>query len=122
MASVLIAALDGNLGYVLENELADDGHRVGRLPPGAELTAYIADHPAYDIVLLDILTSCLSDMITLKLLRTKCPHIHIIVFADRVAPQERASLLDSGADMSFMKHELNGLKEHLRRNFSGADR
>jgi CheY-like chemotaxis protein len=122
MASVLIAAIDGNLGYVLENELADEGHRVERMPPGVELTAYIAAHPDYDIVLIDILISCLSDIITLKLLRKNCPHVHIIVFADRVAPQERASLLDSGANMSFMKHELNGLKEHLRQSFSRAER
>lgn len=118
MATVLIAALDENLGYVLENELENEGHRVGRMPPGVELTAYIADHPAYDVILIDLIISCLTDLRSLRSIKTACPHIHIIVFSDRVAPQERAALLTSGADRSFMKHELNDLKEHLRQNFN----
>ena len=117
MATVLIAAIDGNLGYVLGNELEDEGHRVSRIPPGVELPAYLADHPAYDVVLIDLLTSCLTDLTSLRSIKKICPHIHIIVFSDRVAPQERAALLTSGADTSFMKHEINDLKEHLRQNF-----
>ncbi len=117
MANVLIGAIDGNLGYVLGNELEDEGHRVGRMPAGKELTAHIADHPAYDVVLIDLPTSCLSDLTSLRSIKKNCPHIHIIVFSDRVAPQERSALLASGADRSFMKHEINDLKEHLRQNF-----
>jgi CheY-like chemotaxis protein len=118
MARVLIAAIDGNLGYVLGKELEDEGHRVGRMPPGVELTAHLADHPAYDVVLIDLLTSCLTDLKALRSIKKTCPHIHIIVFSDRVAPQERAALLTSGADRSFMKHEINDLKEHMRQNFN----
>jgi CheY-like chemotaxis protein len=125
MARVLIAASDANLGYVLGNELEDEGHRVGRMPPGMELTAYVANGPAYDVVLIDFLTSCLTDLRSLRSIKKTCPHIHIIVFSDRVAPQERAALLTNGADKSFMKHEINDLKEHLRNEFkvhgSGGD-
>ena len=117
MVTVLIAALDGNLGYVLEKELEDEGHTVSRMPPGVELTAYLADHPSYDVVLIDLLTSCLTDIKALRSIKKTYPHIHIIVFSDRVAPQERAALLTSGADKSFMKHEISDLKEHLRQNF-----
>ncbi len=120
MARVLIAAIDGNLGYVLGNELEDDGHKVGRMPQGAEWSAYIADHPAYDVVLIDLQTSCLSDFTSLRSIKKACPHVHIIVFSDRVAPQERSALLTSGADRSFLKHEINDLKEHLRQNFAVA--
>jgi CheY-like chemotaxis protein len=118
MARVLIAAIDGNLGYILENELEDDGHRIDRMPPGAELTAHIANHPSYDVVLIDIQTSCLSDLTSLRSIKKTCPHIHVIVFSDRVAPQERSALLASGADRSFLKHELNDLKKHLRQTFA----
>jgi len=114
MANVLIADIEGNLGYVVRKELEDEGHRVSRMSPDVELTAYLADHPAYDIVLIDILTSCLTDLASLRSIKKTYPHLHIIVFSDRVAPQERASLLTSGADRSFMKHEINELKEHLR--------
>ena len=114
MATVLIASIDGNLGYVVGKELEDEGHSVSRMPPGVELTAYLADHPAFDIVLIDMLTSCLSDLTSLKSIKNAYPHIHIIVFSDRVAPHERASLLTSGADRSFMKHEIIDLKEYLR--------
>ena len=119
MATILIAAIDGNLGYILGRELEDEGHKVGRMPLGAELTAYLADHPAYNVVLMDLLTSCLTDLRPLISIKKACPHIHIIVFSDRVAPQERTALLTNGADRSFMKHEINGLKEHLRNNFKG---
>jgi len=118
MATVLIAAVDGNLGYVLGKELEDEGHRVNRMPPGVNLTAYLAEHQAYNVVLIDILTSCLTDLRSLRSIKKAYPHIHIIVFADRVAPQERAALLKSGADRSFMKHEINKLKEHLRQDFN----
>lgn len=118
MARVLIAAIDTNLGYVLGNELEDEGHKVGRMPPGTELTAYVANGPAYDVVLIDLLTSCLTDLRSLRSIKKTCPHIHIIVFSDRVAPQERAALIANGADKSFMKHELSDLKEHLRQNFN----
>jgi CheY-like chemotaxis protein len=118
MANVLIAALDGNLGYLLRKELEDEGHRVDHVLPGVELTAYLADHPAYDVVLIDLQTSGLTDLNALSTIRKACPHIHIIVFSDRVAPQERAALHTSGADRSFMKHQLNDLKEHLRQNIT----
>jgi CheY-like chemotaxis protein len=117
MVTVLIAAFDGNLGYVLKKELEDEGHSVSRMPPGMELPAYLADHPSYDVVLLELLTSCLTEIRTLKSIKKTYPHIHIIVFSDRVAPQERTALLANGADKSFAKHEINDLKEHLRQNF-----
>jgi len=120
MARVLIAAIDGNLGYVLGSELEDDGHKVGLMHPGVALNAYLADHPAYDVVLIDLPTSSLTELKSLGSIKKICPHIHIIVFSDGIAPQERAALLTSGADRSFMKHELNNLKEHLRRTFIRA--
>jgi len=118
MAKVLFAAIEGNLGYVLGKELEDDGHRVDRMPPGAELTAHIADHPAYDVVLIDLLTSSLTDLKSLRAIKKTCPHTQLIVFSDGVAPQDRSALLLGGADRSFMKHEINDLKKHLRHNFS----
>jgi DNA-binding NarL/FixJ family response regulator len=90
------------------------------VPRGAELSSYIADHPAYDVVLIDLQTSCLSDFTSLRSIKKTCPHIHIIVFSDRVAPQERSALLTSGADRSFLKHELNDLKKHLRQTFAAC--
>jgi CheY-like chemotaxis protein len=118
MVTALIAAFDGNLGYVLRKELEDEGHTVSRMPPGMELTACLADHPSCDVLLLDLQTSCLTEIKTLRSIKKTCPHIHIIVFSDRVAPQERAALLTSGADRSFTKHEINDLKEHLRQNLN----
>jgi len=118
MITILIAAFDGNLGYVLKKELEDEGHTVSRMPPGTELTAYLAARPSYDVVLLDLLTSCLTEIRTLSLIKKTCPHTHIIVFSDRVAPQERAALLTSGADRSFTKHEISDLKEHLRQDLN----
>jgi len=120
MATVLIAAIDGNLGYILGSELEDDGHTVGLMRPGMALNAFLADHPGYDVVLVDLPTASLTDLKSLESIKKICPHIHIIVFSDGIAPQERASLLTSGADRSFMKHELNNLKEHLRRTFKRA--
>jgi CheY-like chemotaxis protein len=116
MTNVLIASIDGNLGYVLGKELEDEGHAVSRVPPGAELTSYLAHHPV-DVVLLELMTSCLSDLLRLRTIRDISPPIHIIVFTDKIAPQERAALLTSGADRSFMKHEINDLKEYLAQHF-----
>ena len=116
MAKVLIASIDGNLGYVLGKELEDEGHMVDRIPPDTDLTGYLANHPVFDVVLIDLQTPSLSDLSSLRSIKEICPHIHIIVFSDRVAPQERKSLLASGADKSFTKHELNDLKEHLLRH------
>ena len=118
MVTVLIAAFDGNLGYVLGKELEDEGHSVSHVPPGVELTAYLVDHPSHDVVLIDLLTSCLTEIKTLRSIKKTYPHIHTIVFSDRVAPQARAALLTSGADRSFMKHELKDLKKHLRQNLN----
>jgi DNA-binding response OmpR family regulator len=117
MATILIASVDGNLGYVLGKELEDEGHFVGRLPVGADLSAYLGEPAAYEVVVLDLLTSCLNDLGSLRAIKKACPRVHIIVFSDRVAPQERTALLTSGADTSFMKHEIKGLKEHLRQKF-----
>ncbi len=117
MAKVLIAVLDANLGYVLGRELEDEGHIVSRMSRDRGLTAFIAENPAYDAVLIDFLISSLSELRSLRAIKKTFPHIHIIVFADSVAPQERAALLNHGADKSFTKHELNDLKEHLRSNF-----
>lgn len=113
MATVLFAAIEGNLGYVLGKELEDDGHRVDRMPPDTELTAHIADHPVYDVVLIDLLTSSLTDLESLRSIKKTFPHAHLIVFSDRIAPQDRPALLLSGADRCFMKHEINDLKRYL---------
>jgi CheY-like chemotaxis protein len=110
---VLLSTLEKNFGIVLMRELEDLGCLVDLITDGIGLSSQVLHGPAYEIILLDMMTPCLDDLAKLRTIKKKCPDSHVIVFSDRVAAGETHSLARAGADVFFARHELQKLKHHL---------
>jgi len=114
MANILIADVEKNHGLLLKQELEDDGHSVDMILRNEQTTPLINGRPVYDIILLDMQMPGLNYYERLKRIKGHVTAAHLVVFADTAALEERKSLLEHGADACFAKHEIDGLKEHLR--------
>jgi CheY-like chemotaxis protein len=109
----LLSTVEKNFSIVLGRELEDLGCSVDLLADGIDLSSQILRSPAYEIILLDMMTSCLADLAMLRKIKKECPDTHVIVFSDRIAAGETHSLERAGADVFFARHELQMLKYYL---------
>jgi len=118
MARILIAPVDKNFGFILKCELEDEGHSVDlavRTNPASDA----AKNAAYDVVLFDMRMSSLDFFNRLTYVKRKNPGAHVVIFTDISEEEERASLIDAGANACFGRHEIKKLKDHLRLLMNG---
>jgi DNA-binding response OmpR family regulator len=114
MGRILIADVEKNHGFLLKQELEDEGHSVDLILRVDTTFPPIAGKLAYDIVILDMQMPGLNYYERLKRIKGHVAVAHVVVFVDSAASDERRSLLLSGADACFAKHEIDNLKKDLR--------
>ncbi len=119
MARLLIADIDKNFGFILKQELEDEGYAVDLSLQGGAMPDS-AGSREYDIVLLDMLMPCLDHFNRIKRIKKNNPAAHIVIFSDSAAQEETASLLTAGAEACFARHEIKKMKIYLRRRLGNG--
>ncbi len=114
MARILIADIEKNLASVLKYELEDEGHSVDVADQGAFNETVFPGNATDIAVLLDMRMFCLDYFNRLKRMKRNNPAARIIIFTNHAATEDRASLIDAGAEECFARHEMDRLKKYLR--------
>ena len=114
MARILIAEVEKNLASVLKCELEDEGHSVDVAEHGAFNETAIPGNSVCVAVLLDMQMFCLNYFNRVKRIKRNNPGARIIIFTNHAASDERATLIDAGAEECFARHEMDRLKKYLR--------
>ncbi len=113
MTRLLIADIGKNFGFILKQELEDEGYAVDLSFQGG-LSMPDSAGREYDIILLDMLMPCLDHCNRIKRIKKNNPAAHIVIFSDSAALEETSSLLTAGAEACFARHEIEKMKKYLR--------
>lgn len=115
-ASILIADVEKNHGFLLKQELEDAGYAVDLIVRGDTFMPSFDGKRTYDIVLLDMQMPGLDYYQRLRRIKDSISTTYIIVvFTDTASSGEKRTLLDAGADTCFAKHEIDNLILHLNK-------
>lgn len=114
MNRILIADVEKNLASILKYELEDEGHSVDVADRGTFNEAVFPGNATCAAVLLNMQMFCLDYCNRLKRIKRNNPAGRIIIFTNHAAAEERASLINAGAEECFAKHEIDRLKIYLR--------
>lgn len=94
---ILVAESDAALGAFLECGFNTEHYAVD-LAPDAEQAAKLAVARRYDAAVLDLNFTHGDGFEALRRIRTGCPELPILILAEHARPEERARVLDLGAD------------------------
>ena len=114
MARILIADIDKNLGFILAQELEDEGYTVDLVPKGDPALPDLVRDLRYHMILLDMPLPCLDYYNRIAHIKKNNPDAHVVVLYSSAASEETANLLDAGADACVARDEIDKLKTHLR--------
>jgi len=114
MARILIADIDKNLGFLLEQELEDEGYAVDVVLQGDPALPGLVRDPGYHVILLDMPMPCLDYYNRIERIKKNNPAAYVVILYSSAASEETANLLDAGADACVARDEIDKLKTHLR--------
>ena len=117
MAHVLVVEVDGNIGYLLQCELQEDGHEVALLSNDAPLGGASGERPRYDVVIMGMRLPSRDSFRALSGLKRTFPSLRVFVFSDTLTLEDPA-LFRSGADEFFLRHEIGKMKERIREGWA----
>lgn len=99
---ILVAESDPALGMFLRRGLEAERYNV-ELAPEADQTKMFARDRKYEAAILDLQQPQSSGLEVLREVRARQPELPILVLASRTRPEDRAQLLDLGADDLVLK-------------------
>jgi DNA-binding response OmpR family regulator len=125
---IVIAGNDPTLGASLQHSFETENYIVD-LAPDSDVALAVEHTVAaedYDAALLDLNEPCEHSLSVLRQVRSRRPHLPILVLTNRVDSENFVSLLDAGADdlvlKPFVFSELSArLRALLRRGSRSAD-
>jgi two-component system copper resistance phosphate regulon response regulator CusR len=99
---ILIAESDPALGTFLERGFNAEQYAVDLATDGERATQ-LAFSRSYGAAILDLNFPQPDELEVLKQIRANCPDLPILILANQARPEERAQVLDSGADDLVLK-------------------
>jgi CheY-like chemotaxis protein len=114
MARILIADIDKNLGFLLGQELEDEGYTVDVVLQGDPALPGLVRDPEYHVILLDMPMPCLDYYNRIERIKKNNPAAYVVILYSSAASEETANLLDAGADACVARDEIDKLKTYLR--------
>jgi DNA-binding response OmpR family regulator len=99
---ILVAESDPTLGSVLQRGFEAENYEVDLTASGEEAES-IDRGREYDAAILDVNLSDPGILTVLRHVRGKRPHLPILILTNRTRPEERAQMLDVGADDIVLK-------------------
>lgn len=113
--NILIAEDDRNFGFVLKNELEEEGYIVDLASDGVEAVLRFIDKE-YDFVLLDIKMPRLDGINTLRIIKKLNPDVPAITYSGNAGSGEIAESVRAGGIRCFTKpFEIAQLKDEIKR-------
>ena len=113
--NVLLAEDDGNLGFILKNELEEDGITVDLVQDGLQaVLRFIEQRGHYHFVLLDLRMPKINGIATLKIISSIDPAVPVITLSGNAGSGEKAESVRAGAirclskpfDIAELKNEI----------------
>jgi two-component system copper resistance phosphate regulon response regulator CusR len=99
---ILIAELDPVLATFLEHGFNADHYAVDLVANASDVSRLVLSRTC-DAAILDLNFLQLDELDALRRLRSTCPDLPILILADRASPDDRAQVLDLGADDLMLK-------------------
>lgn len=118
---ILIAEDDTNLGFLLKNELEDEGYSVDVVGDGVEaVLKYIS--MKYDFVIFDLKMPKLDGINALKIVKKLNPEVPALTMSGNAGTGEMAESVRAGAIRCLEKpFQVSELKEDIKKYFSEAN-
>lgn len=111
---VLLADDDKNFGFILKNELEDEGYEVDLFTDGVEAVLGFIGSP-YDLVLMDVKMPRLDGIGALRIMKKLKPDMPAVIFSGNATPRDMAESLEVGEITYFDKpFEIKALKSYIK--------